>query len=75
MFFLVGGYIFMVLAVLAITLGIGTAINCARGLFSGEGMYDRENARYMVWMQIAGVLGGICAVVWGINTLFGGLLH
>jgi hypothetical protein len=58
-----------------IFIGAGVAINSVRGLFSGEGMFDRENTRYMVWIQIAGIVGGIGAFAWGFWSLAGPLFR
>ena len=71
MFYLLHGFAILVLAVAGIVLGAGLAVNCARGLFSGEGMYDESNKSYMTWMQVAGIFASLGAAAWGINTLFG----
>lgn len=53
------------LALIAIVLGIGLALNCLKGLRSGEGMYDSGSTQYMYFGQIAGIIVGLGAAAWG----------
>jgi hypothetical protein len=36
-----------------------TALNCLRGLFSREGMYDQQASSYMFWSQLLGIVLGL----------------
>jgi hypothetical protein len=42
-----------------LVLGPLTAFNCLRGMFSTEGMYDRESVSTMFWSNLAGVVLGL----------------
>jgi len=54
------GLLFSIVVWLAeIFIGIGLVVNCTRGLFSGEGMYDKQSTDIMVGSQILGILLGV----------------
>lgn len=59
------------LPILLILGGIGVAIGCLKGLFSGEGMYDHESRSIMFWSQLLGLFLGLGAAALGLLMIFG----
>jgi uncharacterized membrane protein len=63
-----------------VIIGPITAFNCARAIFSGEGVYDRESSSYMLWSNLLGIFLGL-GLAWigfvrltGVGTSGGGCL-
>lgn len=42
-----------------VVFGPLTAFNCARAIFSGEGVYDRQSSSYMLWSNLLGIFLGL----------------